>query len=89
MDYFGLVVGIWSLCYLGDELSKKLVQNVRYALKDDGYFILNEPIFEDKDKVNRFHDITDQQLLLIKVGVVPRALRIQGLRGRSRRDTRA
>ena len=67
VDYLGLVVGIWSLCYLGDELSKELVQNVRLALKDDGYFILNEPILEDKDKVNRFHDITDQQLLLRKL----------------------
>lgn len=65
-DEYDLIVGIWTLCYLGPEDLWKYAQQMYATLKEGGTVILNEPILTNQAELSseKLHDELEQQLII-------------------------
>ena len=62
---FEAVVGIWSLCYLGPQEIRLMLQKIYESMKPNGFLLLNEPILSTNPEYlqkDQLHQVTDQQL---------------------------
>ena len=46
---YDCIFGCWCFCYLDEEERQNAVVGIAHSLKDDGYFIIFEPILKENE----------------------------------------